>query len=173
MDTEGEVYVFMGSPEGGKTTQARRLGEKIGGVWIWNEDIMSQLEDPDLLWEVLEAAMSQVSPAQPIVLDGVVTNEADVGDLMFALSRIGRRLVRVICLHIYETESLQRNRLRLGRPSVAAAQVARWKLYRMYALPALDMFRQLKMVSDIEGNGPEDEVEMRITAALASPPDQL
>jgi len=173
MGAEGEVFVFMGPPEAGKTTQAKRLSDRIGGAWIWDKDIMSQIEDPDRLWEALETVMSRVPMAKPIVLDGVVNRKTDASELALALVRTGRQIVRVICLHIYEEESLQRITRRISRPGLMATQKARWKAYRVYTIPALEIFRGGRLLSVVMAEGTEDEVEARISAALNGPADQI
>jgi adenylate kinase len=175
-----DVIVIMGPPGAGKSSQAKRMGERTGFAHIATGDLARSVTDPNLAAAVrrgelldskvmdllLKEELERVSPEQVVILDGFPRRREDAQWLQAELPRLNRRLRKAIFLVIEPEESKRRNLLR-GRPDDSIeAQAERWREYTEETLPVVEEYRRTGLLAEVNGTGSQEEVARRIRGAI-------
>lgn len=176
----GSVIALLGPTGAGKTEQAYRLAQRRGWAHLSSGRLLREDNNPQIREEMnqgkladsgyvdnlLAGALEKVPMEEPIVLDGFLRTPEDVDWLNGELTRLGRRLDKVIFLRLSQEESRERL-LKRGRPDDTAAAIdEKWQEYHRVTEPLLEHYHQSGLLQEIDGHGSREEIESRIDEAL-------
>jgi adenylate kinase len=188
--TQTNTVLLMGAPGSGKGTQATLLSERLGWIRLSSGDRIKQIRDgneafsarvralydkgtllPDWFADyLLERGLLELEPHVGVVTEGFGRTLPQAHHLVDILAWLGRSLT-VVHLSLSEevalTRMLSRGSLE-DRPDSDSREKAlqRLRQYEADTLPALDYFRALGLVTDIDGEQQPALVAAAIEAAL-------
>ncbi len=176
----GPVIILMGPPGAGKGTQSDILAKRIGGVHLSSGDLLRSTRDERLrhimvtgglvpsedVCRLVGEAIKEVPSDKPIVLDAFTRMKPEAEWLQDYLLKVNRKLKKVILLDVGIDEAVNRNSLRKREDDDIEAQKKRWRLYSQETGPVFDYYRNLGILTEIDGVGSVEEVSKRIEAAL-------
>lgn len=178
----GEVILIHGPQGSGKGTQCAILVEKLNAVHISTGELFRKdaevkksiddgtLADSNDFYRLVEAALDEVDPATPIILDGVGRMPEETKWLDSKLMAMGRRMQAVIVLLLPEEESIKRL---TGRSSevdrgdddiVAIKKRLTWS--KEITSQSIDYWSEKGLVREVDALGTREEVAHRISEAL-------
>jgi len=184
--------LIIGPQGSGKGTQGVRIADALGVPAVSTGDVFranvkdgtelgqqvkalidaGDLVPDDLTSAIVRDRLSQDDAASGFLLDGYPRNLGQVGDLDAFLESRGEPLTAVIELSVPREESIQRLSLRAaeqGRADDNEESIAkRLAIYESETAPILNVYRERGIVDEIDGVGSLDEINARITAALAA-----
>lgn len=189
----GANIVFLGPPNSGKGTQAKRLAARLGipaistGEMLRSavaagsdlgkrvEDVMNRgvLVSDDLMAEVIEDRLAQEDARDGFLLDGYPRTLAQVATLDGILERRGAGLDHVVLIDAPREVLVERALGRLAkenRPDDDAAVVEkRLEEYSAKTEPLVGHYRREELLREIDGNQTMGEVEAAIQVAVGAP----
>ena len=183
--------VLVGPPGAGKGTQAGRIVDRFGGVYIATGDILrsnaergtelgrtasrymdrGDLVPDEVIIDMVLERLGEQDCAGGFVLDGFPRTVSQAEALERRLEELGRPLDAVVSLELEEDEL----RGRLARRAQEQDRVEdedeeaisrRLELFDRETEPLLDFYGGRGLLARVDGKGPVDEVTARITAAL-------
>lgn len=182
--------LIMGPPGAGKGTQAGRIGAHFGVPAISTGDMfraMRDLDTPlakqvqeimasgayvpdDVTNQVVTERLLSEDCARGFLLDGYPRTLQQVEYLDATLEEGGRRLDAVISLQADSDEVVRRLLKRAetsGREDDNEATIrTRQDTYTVETAPLLDVYRERRLLVEVDGLGAVDEVTERLFAAL-------
>jgi adenylate kinase len=174
------VITIMGPIGSGKTAQAEMLAQKLGWVTFSTGQLIREDHNPeateagklgklaptDYVQDLVLEKIKSIPSETGIILDGSPRMVAEAERLDIELPKLGRKIDLVIFLNADEPMVEQRL-VKRGRhddhPSVIQV---RWNEYQRDTLPVVDRFRDLHLVSDIDGHGTHQQVNDAIIKVI-------
>ncbi|MEY2565605.1 MAG: adenylate kinase [Actinomycetota bacterium] len=175
------VWLVLGPPASGKGTQSALLAQRLDAAHLSSgqalrdtrdETILARLatgelaRTPDFL-HVVGEALAAVPADRAIVLDAVGRMLPEAEWLVGTLQALGRPLRRVVYLDVDRAESLQRARRRGRADDDDAAHPLRWQRFDEETRPVLAYYRDLGLLTEVDGSGSVDDVATRVSAVAA------
>lgn len=174
------VVLIIGPPAAGKGTQSRLLAEHLGAAHISSGQALRDTRDPAIVARlasgelartedflaVVGEAIRAVPATRAIVLDAVGRMGPEAEWLTATLEQLGRPLQKVVYLVVDEHEARKRSLERGRADDDPNAQLLRWQRYREETIPVVEFYRRRGLVSEVDGDGPVDEVAARVRAAV-------
>jgi hypothetical protein len=150
MQVPGPLFIFVGTPGAPTGSQARRLAARL------DANIATLGTRHPMRWVALGAALGlKLAPADPIILVFSDIHTDDLRHLDAAVERAGRRITRVVWL------------LKEQEPGDSLAE---WNHYRRTIYPAILLWRERRLVSDVHARLDGDAVEQLVWRALQREP---
>lgn len=174
----GDLIILMGPTGAGKSSQGELIAKDLGGIHLSSGHILREhpatgkaLESGELVSaETVEAVVGEkidsVPQTQPIVLDGFPRTQSNVHWIDHELLRHGRKLKRVILLDVDREVILERLHLRARADDEPEAVERKWAAYERWTKPVVEHYRDLGLLTVINGNGTFEEVRDRIEEAM-------
>lgn len=181
--------VMLGAPGSGKGTQAKLLVEKLGIPQVSTGDLLraevasgsalgvelkatmaaGELVTDDVVLTMLKARLASDDCANGYILDGFPRNVAQAQTLRAMLLEIGQPIDRAILIQVDEEEILRRILARAeGRADDNEETVRhRMDVYRAQTAPVVDFYRDLNVLTEIQGVGSVDDIFAGVCAAIA------
>jgi adenylate kinase len=183
--------IFLGPPGCGKGTQAKLLGERLGVPAVSTGDMLreavrqgtplgqraktimdaGELVPDDVVIGLIRERIGAPDARQGFLLDGFPRTVEQARALDRLLAGNGVSLDGVLNLLVPETTLVERMLSRAvneGRSDDRPETVAeRLRVYREKTAPLVDHYRELGVLSDIDGSGEIAEIAERIEQALA------
>lgn len=177
-----DVILIHGPQGSGKGTQCAVLVKKYNAVHIStgelfrkDAEVKKQIDDGTLansndFYRLVEAALDEVDPKTPIILDGVGRMPEETKWLDAKLQAMGRTLNVVIVLLLPEEESIKRltgrsSEVDRGDDDLAAIK-KRLAWSKEITGQSIDYWRSKGLVREIDGMGTREEVAQRIQEAI-------
>lgn len=182
--------LIIGPPGAGKGTQAVRIAEKLSIPAISTGDIFrknikeetelgkeakSYIDSGNLVPDsvtnrMVRSRLAEQDTAQGFLLDGYPRNTAQVAELDQILSDMGQQIDQVLLLVADSDELVERLLARAakeGRSDDNEEVIRhRLKVYQEETAPLIALYKERKLVAEINGLGDIDEVTSRIMDAL-------
>ncbi|MDY3048829.1 MAG: adenylate kinase [Rothia sp. (in: high G+C Gram-positive bacteria)] len=182
--------LIIGPPGAGKGTQAVRIAEKLSIPAISTGDIFrknikeetelgkeakSYIDSGNLVPDsvtnrMVRSRLAEQDTAQGFLLDGYPRNTAQVAELDQILSDMGQQIDQVLLLVADSDELVERLLARAakeGRSDDNEEVIRhRLKVYQEETAPLIALYKERKLVAEINGLGDIDEVTSRIMEAL-------
>jgi adenylate kinase len=176
------TVLFIGRPGSGKGTQAKLLGEQLGWVRLSSGDRFKTLRDstgalgdriraaydkgeymPDWFADyILESGIVELDPATGVVAEGFGRTRTQAAHLRDILSWLGRKLVVVhldVSEDIAKQRMMDRSKTEHRPDSDDHAKIeSRFAEYEDNTAPALEYFREHKLVIDVDGTQSPDGI---------------
>lgn len=183
--------VLLGAPGAGKGTQAVRLVGRLAAPHISTGDMLraaveaqtdvgkqakAVMDSGALVGDEIVVAIARERLAEPdcekgFILDGFPRTEAQASALDALLSDLGRPLDCCLAITVDSEEVtgriLKRAELEGRSDDTEEAIRNRMRVYEEQTAPLLDHYRELDLLTEVDGMGTVDEVSERIGAALA------
>lgn len=184
------IVLFIGRPGSGKGTQAKLLADHLGWVRLSSGDRFKSLRDsesalgervrraydkgeymPDWFADyLLESGIVELDPSTGVVAEGFGRTRAQAVHLCDITEWLGRSLA-VVHLDVSEETAkarmLERSKTEHRPDSDDAAKVeARFAEYRKNTEPALEYFRGMGLVIDIDGNNTPDAIADEVRRSI-------
>lgn len=177
------IYIFLGAPGGGKTTQARLLVERqgfelvgVGGLLRQKQEEMPELKarlaggnlaDLDLICQLLDQAFRDCRAADPstrILVDGFPRSD-EQADWLLAHWRDQLQLVWLLDL---DPAAARRRLAARGRYDDQSEVIdQRWRVYRSGTTQALDKLRRAGVeVITVDADQPVEAIHRRLIREL-------
>lgn len=185
------TILLIGPPGSGKGTQARLLAERLGWVRLSSGERIKAIRDGDepfservrALYDkgtllpdwfadyLLERGLLELQPHVGVVAEGFGRTEAQARHVVDILAWLGRPL-KVMHLTLSDAEATRRMLSRAteeDRPDSdnAAKAADRLAHYVRETQPAVEHFRTLGLVTDIDGSPAPESVAAAIETAIA------
>ena len=182
--------LIIAPPGAGKGTQAVRIAEKLSIPAISTGDIFrknikeetelgkeakSYIDSGNLVPDsvtnrMVRSRLAEQDTAQGFLLDGYPRNTAQVAELDQILSDMGQQIDQVLLLVADSDELVERLLARAakeGRSDDNEEVIRhRLKVYQEETAPLIALYKERKLVAEINGLGDIDEVTSRIMDAL-------
>ncbi len=182
--------VLLGPPGSGKGTQAGRLKDHLGVPHISTGDLLraavkagsplglqakaamdaGELVSDELMLGLIEERLGQPDIAAGYLLDGYPRNLAQAEALDAVLSRIGQPVDKALALTVDEEQIVQRLAKRAAEEgrSDDTEEVVRNRLavYREQTAPVAGHYRELGLLTEVDGMGEIKEISQRLLDAL-------
>lgn len=175
------MILFIGVVGAGKSVQGKHLSDLLGFPWISTGEILRQhiagelrekmlrgdLLSDEELYKVVDPILRELLGKSEIILDGFPRTQAQAEWLEKFIEDNGTKISCIIHLEADEDEVVERL-LKRGRPDDTRDVITnRFKEYRTKTLPIISFFEKNgAKVVHVDGNGTEDEVRERVTAAV-------
>jgi adenylate kinase len=183
--------LLLGPPGAGKGTQARLLVERLGIPQISTGDMLraavaagtevgrrakavmerGELVPDEIVIAVAEERLSAPDARRGFVLDGFPRTPAQARALDRILTVAGTPLERCVALRIDEDQLVRRLLRRAeieGRSDDNEAAIrTRMEVYERQTRPLVDYYREHRLLREVDGDGPVDEVAKRVEEALS------
>lgn len=171
------VVVLLGPTGAGKSEQAKLVatrrhwnhlssGELLRKSGLLDELLNAgKLAPSQMVEELIEQEIS-TADERPIVLDGFPRLLDEAVWLDQHVSGAGRHVARAILIELSREESAKRLKARQRHDDTAAAIAEKWHEYQTETLPVLEYYRQLGLLTAIDGRGSIEEVYERLERAL-------
>jgi adenylate kinase len=178
----GVRVVLLGPPGAGKGTQAQVLSQRLGVPAISTGDMLREavaegselgarvqgimasgaLVDDATMAEVVRDRLGKPDAREGFLLDGYPRTLPQAETLEGILRDAGLSLVTVLLVDVPEDELVRRTLLR-GRADDRDEVVReRLRLYREKTEPLIGYYRQRRLLRQIDGNRPVDEVAAQV-----------
>jgi len=183
--------ILFGAPGVGKGTQAARLGERLDiphistgaifraaieagtelGLQAKHYSDNGILVPDELTTAIALQALDDGQCVRGFILDGYPRNLSQAESLTHAMNERNRRVDFVIYVTAPEEEIVARM-LKRGRVDDTEEVIKRrLEIYQNETAPVLDYFRNLGLVTEVNGLGEIDEIQERILSAIGMPVD--
>lgn len=184
------TVLLIGRPGSGKGTQAKILSKELGWIRLSAGDLIKEIRDgsepfsarvremydkgtllPDWFADyLLEAGLLELDTHVGVICEGFGRTESQAVHLSEIIEWLGRKLV-VVNLDVSEEEVMRRMMERAkteDRPDSNAVEKIQERLAKFTAEtgPALEYFRRLGLVVDINGELSPEDVAKQISAKL-------
>ncbi|WP_346292483.1 adenylate kinase [Sphaerothrix gracilis] len=180
--------VLLGGPGAGKGTQAQRLKEDLGIVWISTGDVLRQeiaagsalgvqvkaaVEQGDLVKDetiikLMRQRLQQPDVASGWLLDGYPRTAFQAEELDFLLEDLDQKLDRAIWLEVPKSVLRARSLARSRTDDHPEAIARRIELSYEQTLPMLDYYDYRQKLLRINGNQPPEQVWQSLQQALST-----
>jgi adenylate kinase len=174
----GRLICLMGPTGAGKSVQGDLLAERYGAVHFSSGKLLrlepavaakmvdGRLAPAHEVERIIGQAMAKVPKEELVVLDGFPRTDSNVRWMERELPGLERRLRRVVLIELDIETSMKRLGLR-GRPDDAPVAIrAKWKLFEDVTRPVIDHYRELGLLTTVDGRGTIEQVHDEIVAAL-------
>jgi adenylate kinase len=178
----GRVVVIMGPPNAGKDTQGELLATKLDATYIGSGNLIRNEADPRLMAiinrgelapeedfrRLISQAIAKVPLEKTVILVGIAKRPEEAKWLVEHLPTLGRWLDRVALIKISQEVGIERSLQRShGRADDhPELQAFRWSRFYELTQQSLDYFRDLGLLTEVDGVGSLNEVEQRIERAI-------
>jgi adenylate kinase len=174
----GALIVLMGPTGAGKSVQGDLLAERNGWVHLSSGKLLradphaaAQIRDGSLapaeeVERVVGNALAKVPPNQVVVLDGTPRTESNVEWLERELTNFDRELKRVVMIELSLEMSMKRLSMRGRADDLPAAVQAKWKLFDEITRPVAQHYKEMGLLTVVDGSGSIQEVHELIVTAL-------
>ncbi len=184
------TVLLIGRPGSGKGTQAKILSKELGWIRLSSGDLIKEIRDgsepfsarvremydkgtllPDWFADyLLEAGLLELDTHVGVICEGFGRTHSQAVHLSEIVAWLGRKLV-VVNLEVSEAEVLRRMMERAkteDRPDSNAVDKIQERLGKFTAetAPALEYFRELGLVIDIDGELSPEDVAKEISSKL-------
>lgn len=179
--------ILLGPPGTGKGTQATELAQYLKIPAISTGDILREAIDnstqlgrraeefvqsgglvPDeIINDIVKERLNQTDCKRGFILDGFPRNLAQSGFLEQILKEQGIKIDFVLYLKTSREEISKRLGKR-GRLDDGTGTIKRrWRVYEKQTKPLVDYYARHRILKEVDGNGPIEEVFERLKTALS------
>ena len=184
------TVLLIGRPGSGKGTQAKILSKELGWIRLSSGDLIKEIRDgnepfsarvremydkgtllPDWFADyLLESGLLELDAHVGIICEGFGRTKSQAEHLSEIVAWLGRKLI-VVNLEVSEEEVVRRMMERAkteDRPDSNAVEKIQERLQKFTneTSPALEYFRELGLVIDINGERSPEDVAKEISAKL-------
>jgi adenylate kinase len=174
----GDLIILMGPTGTGKSSQGELIAKDLGGVHLSSGHLLREhpktaplmasgnLVPAEQVEEVVGEVIDGIAQHKPIVLDGFPRTQSNVHWIDHELLKHGRILRKVILLDVPRKVILERLKVRARADDTPEALERKWAAYERWTKPVLEHYRDLGIVTTIDGDGTFEEVRDRIEDAM-------
>ena len=175
----GDLIILMGPTGSGKSSQGELIAQDLGGVHLSSGHVLrdhpktahlmasGDLVPADQVEEVVGEVIDSIPQSKPVVLDGFPRTQSNVHWIDHELLKHGRTLRRVILLDVKRSTILERLKLRDRADDGVEAIKRKWSAYERFTLPVVEHYRQLGLLSVVDGNGAFEAVRDQIEELMS------
>lgn len=176
------MFILLGSPGAGKSTQAELLQKRLGYKWISTGGLARGSTDPeiieviergdllsnDLIQRMLEAEIKQTDDEIELIIDGYPRDDEQIDVMVNYIAKVHRPIKAAIYIELDKEEAISRL-VERGRadddPKVIRHRIE--NIFDKEITPILKGFEDndIKIVR-VDGEGNIDEVYERVSAAF-------
>lgn len=176
------MFILLGSPGAGKSTQAELLQERLGYKWISTGRLLRETGDPKILAElktgnllsndivqgIFEEALKSTPEEQEILVDGYPRDDEQIDVMMNHIVKVHRPIKAVVFIKLDHDEAVKRM-LDRGRAD-DTLEVVNHRISEVYEkelAPIINGFKAHDIqILTINGKGSIEEVYEKLKEAI-------